>query len=231
MPEPGVGGPPRGAGRAAGGAEIVVLTRAPVPGRVKTRLAPLLGAEGAAALHAVLVAHALRRVAAAGLPARVMLDDAGDGGAFAGRLRRAGWRVEAQPEGDLGARMAAAMRGPGRRVAIGTDIPFFEPAWLAAAGRSPAGLVVGPTFDGGYWCIACEGPAEALWRDIPWSTPRTLAATLRAAAGLRVERLPRLRDIDEPDDLLATLADPRCPEALRAIARRHGLRSAPATPG
>src|SRR6185295_14426908 len=47
-------------------AALIVFARAPVPGRVKTRLVPLLGKEGAARLHAQMVEKALATARAAG---------------------------------------------------------------------------------------------------------------------------------------------------------------------
>ena len=60
----------RGATRAGPDAALIVFARAPVPGRVKTRLVPLLGEQGAARLHAQLVERTLRTALAAGFGRR-----------------------------------------------------------------------------------------------------------------------------------------------------------------
>ena len=135
---------------------IIVLTKEPTPGRVKTRLAPTLGAAGAARLHAALVDATLDLALATGLPVELCL--AGDlGGTFAARARRRGVAVRGQVEGDLGARLTAALAGPGRRVALETDCVTFEPSWLVQAVQRPEAALFGASNDGGYWAPCVEG--------------------------------------------------------------------------
>lgn len=198
-------------------ARVVVLTKPPVPGRVKTRLIPALGAEGAARLHAAMVDETLRRARASGLPVHVSLAGGLDG-EFATRLRAAGFPVEPQAEGDLGARLAHALRGPGRRIALGTDCVVFSPSWLLDAARVPTPVAFGPSEDGGYWSVSVDG-ASAIFHDVPWSSPETLAVSrLRAReADLAVSALPSCYDIDEPPMLARLAGDPRCPPTLRPL--------------
>ena len=207
------------------GPRVVLLTKDPVPGRVKTRLAPLLGEAGAARLHRTFVDATLDRLTLTGLP--ITLSLAGDlTGSFAEGLRARGVVVEPQAEGDLGARLRHALRGPGRRIALGTDCLLFDPAWVVAAASS-ADTCIGPAEDGGYWCIAIEGTAGGsqtgqLFEAIDWSTDRVLAQTLAAAtrAGLPHRLLPRCFDVDSPADLARLLQDPACPPAVQAAAVR-----------
>lgn len=205
---------------------IVVLTKAPAPGRVKTRLIPALGARGAAALHEALVHQTLDLARATGLPVQVALDGPLDG-PFAAALRGRGLAVFGQVSGDLGDRLRAALAGPGRRVALGTDSPTLSPAWIRAAAEAPTPVALGPAEDGGYWTIAVDAPCDAVFDAIPWSSDAVLATTLdRArAAGLGVTMLPTCYDIDLPADLDRLAADPACPPALAA--RLAALRPAP----
>jgi rSAM/selenodomain-associated transferase 1 len=204
-------------------AAIVVLTKDPVPGRVKTRLIPALGAEGAARLHRAMVFETVSRARATGLPVRVALR--GDlAGAFATALRARGCVLEAQADGDLGDRLVHALRGPGRRIALGTDCPTLRPEWLLDAARAPTPAAFGPSEDGGYWTVSIDGTGgpeetERLFRGVPWSSPDTLARSLdRArACGIGVSVLPTCYDIDEPPMLARLAADPRCPPALRPL--------------
>lgn len=198
---------------------IIILTKEPVPGRVKTRLAPALCPGGPELIHRVLVAETLSRALATGLPVDVCL--AGDRHSpFAERLRAAGAAVLPQASGDLGARLTAALAGPGRRLVLGTDCPLFEPEWLRAAIRDPAPVVIGPSDDGGYWMLAIDAPCPGLFRDVAWSTAGVAATTMTRARelGLAVSRAPTCYDIDEPSDLHRLLADPRCPIAIRDTA-------------
>ena len=194
---------------------VEILTRSPTPGRVKTRLIPALGAERAAALHAAMVHETLRRVAAAGLEARVHLDgDLED--PFARGLMDLGAALVPQASGDLGDRILAALSGPGRALVLGTDCVAFEPAWLQRAAASPAPVVIGPAEDGGYWTLAVERAQPELFQGVPWSTDGVLAATMQAAGrlGLKVETLPTCYDIDTPADLDRLRRDPACPPSL-----------------
>src|SRR5215813_4056318 len=107
---------------------LVVFARAPVPGLVKTRLIPLLGAEGAAALHVRLVKHALATARKASF-ANIELHCAPgtDDPFFRFCSGHYGVPVIAQVEGDLGTRMHAAFSralnaGP-RALLIGSDCP------------------------------------------------------------------------------------------------------------
>ncbi len=207
----------------AGTAEVVIFTKAPVPGRTKTRLAPALGLDGAARLHRAFVDHTLARVAATGLPHRVALG-ADEDGRFAAELRARGLDCRPQCGGDLGARMAHELRGPGRRIAVGTDCPLLRPAWLLAAAQATAPIALGPAEDGGYWCVSVDGEAPqalftAAFSDIPWSTAAVLSTTLSRcrAAGISPALLPTAWDVDEPAELDRLQAHPDCPPTLRAL--------------
>ena len=195
---------------------VVVITRTPRPGAVKTRLIPALGAEGAARLHEAMALETVARAAASGLEVCVHLEGALDD-PFADRLRALGASLTAQVSGGFSARLIAAMTGPGRRVALGTDCVTFDPAWLVRAASCDAPVALGPAEDGGYWTIAADQPFPALFDGIPWSTSAVTAATLDAAAraGLAVETLPICYDIDTPADLDRLRRDPACPPSLR----------------
>ena len=199
---------------------VEILTRVPLPGTAKTRLIPVLGADGAAALHAALVAETLARVRQSGLPARIHLDGPLDH-PWCEALRAQGWALLAQIPGDLGARLQAAMAGPGRRLALGTDCVTFAPAWLVEAARAPAPVVLGPAEDGGYWTLCVDAPLPEIFEQIDWSTPRVAAQTrARAQAlGLPVGEAPSCYDIDTPEDLDRLRSDPACPPSLRPFLR------------
>lgn len=205
------------------GATIVILTKDPRPGGVKTRLIPALGARGAARLHAAMVRETLARALATGMPVRVSLRGRLDG-PFAASLRTLGCTVEAQAEGGLGERLVHALRGPGRHIALGTDCPVFSPTWLVDAARAPTPAAFGPSEDGGYWTVCVDGTrgpgaTERLFEGVPWSSPETLSRSLARAraCGIGVSRLPTCYDIDEPPMLARLAADPRCPSTLRPL--------------
>ena len=178
---------------------VVVFTRPPLPGQVKTRLIPALGPAGAARLHEAMAEDTL--AAARGLNPVVALAGPLDH-PWVDSLRARNIPVIPQVEGDLGARMAAAL-GEGPAMALGTDAPTLSPARLRAVAKRPGPLTLGPAFDGGYWLLAWARPLPSLLRDMPWSTAQVCAETeLRARAlGIRPRRLPFWYDVDTPTDL------------------------------
>ena len=191
---------------------IVVFTRAPEAGRVKTRLARDLGDATALAAHRELGTLVLS--AAAGLAdcevvvAYTPADREDLVRAWLGGARR----YEPQVDGDLGTRMLTAIThcfaaGAGKVLLIGTDCPAVGADLLETAFREldRAGAVLGPSADGGYYLIGMTRPIPRLFQDIPWSTPKTLSVTLDRAAGAQVTvaLLDERRDVDTAADWVA----------------------------
>lgn len=191
---------------------IVIIAKAPRPGYAKTRLIPALGAQGAAALAQQMLRHAVHIAlqadvgpvelcaapdqhdpawTAMALPTRLMWSDQGDG--------------------DLGERMArAALRTLHRGesvLLIGTDCPQMDTSHLqrAAASLQNADACMTPTLDGGYALLGLNQFHSSLFNDMPWSTAAVAAETRRRAAAIpwTLHLMNTLRDMDEPDDLLA----------------------------
>lgn len=190
---------------------IVVFAKAPQPGRVKTRLIPALGADGAAALAARMLAHTLAVAAeAASGEVELCASPAPDDPAWQGVAVPAALRWSAQGEGDLGARMAGAARrvlgGGGRVLLIGTDCPALNADGLRAAAQAldAADAVIIPSIDGGYVLLGLRRFDPTLFADIAWSTSGVAAETLARlrALGWTHRVLPALHDIDLPEDLV-----------------------------
>jgi rSAM/selenodomain-associated transferase 1 len=200
--------PPPGTGRA-----LAVIAKRPLPGQVKTRLAPAFGAVGAARAAAAMLADTLATVRAVEADRWLCFAPARARAAMAALAP--GFGLLAQPGGGLGARLAACLdgllaAGAGRVAIVGADTPHLPPATCAAAFAllEEVDVVLGPALDGGYYLVAAKAPAPELFAGVPMGTDRVLAATIgRAeAAGLTVGLLPALRDLDTPDDLAAALA-------------------------
>ena len=189
------------------GARILVFAKAPVPGRVKTRLIPALGAEGAAALAAGMLARTLEEAKAGG-EVELCADPRPDHPAWRGHIPE-GVRLSAQGRGSLGERLARAAErviGEGEPLLlIGTDCPELDAdrLRLAAAALERCDAFIHPTVDGGYALLGLRRFDRSLFEDIAWSTGRVAEQTLERlnALGWKFEVGDTLRDVDVPADL------------------------------
>ncbi len=195
----------------AGACSLAILARDPEPGQAKTRLAPALGPEGAAALHALLVRRTVRSALAAAMPSTTLWCAPGRDTPFFADLAAAhAVALRDQPPGDLGERMLAAFqdhlaRG-GPAILIGTDCPGLGPAHLHAARDALAGgsdAVLVPAEDGGYALLGLYRVHPRVFEGVPWGTSSVLAETRARLRSLRLatRELPPLRDVDRPEDL------------------------------
>jgi rSAM/selenodomain-associated transferase 1 len=191
------------------GPRIAVFAKAPVAGAVKTRLQPLLGAEGAAALQAGLV----RRALATAIDSQVgevelhcAPDTRHDFFARCAQSFRVG--LVAQQGADLGERMRAAFArafdAGHALIIIGADCPALSVEDLRAArdalraGRA----VIMPAEDGGYVLVGLTEAVPGLFAGVDWGTGVVLRQTRArlAEAGVRCVELRSLWDVDRPED-------------------------------
>jgi uncharacterized protein len=198
-------------------AQVLVLAKTPVPGRVKTRLCPPCTPEQAARIAAAALADTLAAVTATPGVRRCLVVE-GDHPA------PRGWDRWAQRGTTLGERLAHAyadtrIAGAGSLL-IGMDTPQVGPGLLAAAlerlARDDTDAVLGLAEDGGWWALGLRDPAHGqVLRDVPMSTSDTGELTRAAllARGLRVAELPVLSDVDTAADALAVAA--LCPAGSR----------------
>ncbi|MBO7935965.1 DUF2064 domain-containing protein [Streptomyces sp. S9] len=182
---------------------LLVIAKAPVPGRVKTRLTPPFTPDEAASLAAAALADTLRTVAAAPAARRVLVLDGAPG-----PWLPPGFDVVPQCAGGLDERLADAFaRCAGPALLIGMDTPQVTPE-LLGVDFAGCDAYFGPAEDGGFWALGLAEPDPALLRGVPMSTPvtGTVQRERLAAAGLRVRELPRLRDVDTAADAHAVAA-------------------------
>lgn len=180
--------------------KLSIFARLPVPGKVKTRLIPAVGEEGAARIYARLLAQTVEVAKESGLDFELLVTG-GEITAFH-ELFGDNTVVVDQGEGDLGEKMAR-VKAPA--LLIGSDCPgVTAPLLQAAAGAlDDRRVVLGPANDGGYYLIGFREPVPFLFEDMEWSTPRVLPETLSRLAthGIGPAILPELADIDTAEDL------------------------------
>jgi ADP-ribose pyrophosphatase len=210
---------------------VLVVAKAPGPGRAKTRLVPPLTPEQAAAIQEALLLDTLDCCRAEVEHTGILYADPADAAELA-RLAGPDTRLVLQE----GRGLADALRlGMMRHLADGpvalvsSDVPGIPEGALGrafAALEAGADVALGPALDGGYWLIAMREFSEAPFRGIPWSTPAVLAVTTRRCeqAGLAVELLEPWRDVDTQVDLgflvrdAAELPAPRTVRLLESLA-------------
>jgi rSAM/selenodomain-associated transferase 1 len=186
---------------------LIIFTKNPEPGLVKTRLASAIGDEKALEVYRKLRHHtafiaeqtAVKRTAFYShfLPSKdIFVSD--------------NFGVQLQVGNDLGERMLHAIesgfdRGFRRVVLIGTDCYELSTAVLDSAFEAlkRADAVVGPASDGGFYLIGLTKPIQELFLGREWSTKEVLSGTIEVLQRLAVayELLPELSDIDTFDDL------------------------------
>jgi rSAM/selenodomain-associated transferase 1 len=187
---------------------VAVLAKAPIAGFAKTRLIPVLGARGAAVLQERLVERAVETACAAAIgPVTLWTTPDESHPVFQSIGARLGITLARQADGDLGARMLAAITAAKTCVLlIGSDCPALTLDHLRAAAdvlRDRAPAVVIPAEDGGYALIGVRTPDPALFSDMPWGTPLVMNETRRRlrTLGLMWHEPVTLWDVDLPQDL------------------------------
>lgn len=205
---------------------VLVVAKAPTPGRSKTRLVPPLTASRAAELHGCLLLDTVDACRREIEDTRVLFGSEVDRAPLEALLPG----VPLVPQEGRG--LADALRlgierhvGEGPVALVSSDIPGVPPGSLTAAFSAladGADVVLGPAMDGGYWLIAMREADSRPFENIPWSTPAVYAVTRARceAAGLRVVHLQAWRDIDTLVDLAIIARDPllkRAPNTARLV--------------
>jgi glycosyltransferase A (GT-A) superfamily protein (DUF2064 family) len=191
--------------------QLLVVAKAPEPGRAKTRLCPPCTPEQAADIAAAALSDTLAAVAATPAVRRTLV--------LSGRYPAPeGWHAVAQHGDGLAHRLANAYAETALprvgSLLVGMDTPQLTPALLdqVTEGLRDADAVLAPAEDGGWWALALRDPHQAgALREVPMSTSDTAqwtAAALRKR-GLRLGYGPVLRDVDTAADALAVAA--ACP--------------------
>lgn len=200
------------------GVSLAVIAKAPVAGRVKTRLCPPCSAEQAAALAEAALLDTLAAVRAVPADRRVVVLD--------GELPLPGLEVIPQRGAGFDERLGHAFEDlAGPAFLVGMDTPQLTPALLRAGldALAWADAVLAPAPDGGYWGVGLRAPDPRVFLGVPMSAPTTLAAqrSRLAELGLTVAEVSPLRDVDTWEDAVAVAAaapDTRFAEVCARVA-------------
>jgi rSAM/selenodomain-associated transferase 1 len=189
---------------------VAILTKAPEPGKVKTRLAMMLGVEGAARLHERFVIRTVEAAAEAATgPITVWASPDASHPFFQGLGQRFPLAFQRQAGDDLGERMYVAIAHAKMPVlVIGTDCPLLTAVHLRDAAevlRGGADAVIFPAEDGGYVLIGMRRPIPEVFANMAWSTDGVMMETRQRLRHLGLswrEPVHHLWDVDRPTDVM-----------------------------
>jgi len=189
---------------------LLVFTRAPVSGQTKTRLIPLLGAQGAAEFHQTVLQSTLAEANASDFATVEIWCATENDHPF---LKQCGLdyacAVKIQQGNDLGEKMYHAIETTLAEnsfvVVIGSDCPAITTDILNQSCRHISNgkdAVLGPAIDGGYYLIGLKKPNPEIFQDIVWGEANVAERTRQNFAHLDLDyiELEELPDIDTPDD-------------------------------
>ena len=187
---------------------VIIFTRVPEPGKVKTRLLGALSPRQCADLHAAFLADTVRAVQASGREAVVWYAPSDD---ISPLLRVTGaLRVEEQRGDTLGARMAEAFKAElascEAAAITGSDLPRLTARHIDgvfALLSEKKDVVLSPSGDGGYSIIGMKIPYHEPFEILGYGGSSVLKSTLDAitGAGLHYALADRCDDVDTPEDL------------------------------
>lgn len=192
-------------------ARLLIFAKAPVPGKVKTRLSGMLGKRGAANLHSRMVRYMLARANSCNLsPVELWCVTGCQHPFFASCRREFSISTKSQSAGDLGQRMYHAFKvtlntAP-YALLIGADSPELTYSAMEqsfSALRKGKDAVFVPALDGGYVLVGLKKPVKEIFTGISWGGADVMEETRKRLRRQRLDwlELPSCGDIDTPKDL------------------------------
>ena len=204
------------------------MAKAPIAGKVKTRLVPPLTQEQAADLYRALLLDQLEHLSGLTVAELYLVYAPEDSVPLMRQLAPPNFHCFAQRGDDLGERMDAAFidlwrRGHRNVVLVGSDLPALPLSYLETAFgllvTSTHQVVLGPSRDGGYYLVGMNQPTPEIFQDMTWSHNQVLTQTMKrlAALGIAAELLPTWFDLDTVEDLayLQSLSEPATRNAVQ----------------
>ena len=183
---------------------IQVFAKNPVPGKVKTRLIPLLGEKKACELHAELVASVMKRLETLTGMIQIWIDEEPISPFFTR------FKVEKRLQAgrDIGQRMGHAMTfglsESNRVILIGSDLPEIDQTYIDQTIKllGKYDYIFGPAEDGGFGLIAGNQFDSRLFTDVSWGGAKVLSTLIRNTKALSktYALLPSIWDVDGPGD-------------------------------
>ena len=187
---------------------LIIFIKNPELGKAKTRIAKTTGDERALEIYKELLQHTRTMTTKVEANRHLFYSrfvDTQDG--WSGKL----FDKKLQIQGGLGEKMRDAFtriqQEGGSMVIIGSDCGELQTEIVeqAFAALQDHDVVLGPTFDGGYYLLGLKDANLDLFSDIDWSTEQVYPQTIQKIKdqNLTYAELTRLHDIDFEEDYLA----------------------------
>lgn len=206
---------------------LFVFVKKPVPGVVKTRLGKTIGDENAARLYRAMAETCIKRFQAIPNTNCTAYFDPPEEAQFFSDWFGAGVEYLPQCGGDLGDRLkhgfSLLLQETPRAIALGSDSPDLPIDYLKQILESLQNhdVAIGPSTDGGYYCIGLKKFIPEVFDAIDWSTERVFEQTAQQcnSLGLAVFVGPEWSDIDVSEDLARLKASED--QDIQALIQKH----------
>jgi rSAM/selenodomain-associated transferase 1 len=197
---------------------VIIFTKYPHKGKVKTRLAKGIGNELAAKFYKITAEYIFNEISKllnSGISCYLYFDNESDEKSIRKWIKH-DFIFLIQHDTDLGNRMINAFkevfdRGHSEVIIIGTDVPDITSEFLLQGfdELKKNDLVICPAADGGYNFLGIKKTSPFLFRNIEWSSETVLQKTLIIAEKqkLKIKLLKELNDIDTQPELMEWLSN------------------------
>ena len=207
---------------------LLVFSKSPEPGKVKTRLVPVLGEQGALNLYKLMLTNVLELCQRLPYPTELWVQGDVQSAYILQVQQRFSLPLKQQQGADLGLSLShafgEAFRNHQQVIVIGGDCVSLDEDYLNKAFQvlSMHDLVIGPAEDGGYVLLglnvseAVKTVYPQLFQGIEWGTSRVCQQTLARAKDLSLScaSLETRWDVDDKEDLERLAEDPRFKQVL-----------------
>ena len=190
--------------------KLIIFSKAPIAGQVKTRLIPTLGIDKATQLHRHMLEQTVAMASGLeGINCELHCSPDINDDFFTYLSKTYQLDLLPQQGAQLGDKMAHAMEtalNTSRQcIIIGTDCPMINESYIYTAFQQldNSDVVLGPALDGGYVLIGGKVFDYQLFNDVTWSTSEVLNQTLKNINHLQLKyhKLDTLSDVDTHEDL------------------------------
>lgn len=190
--------------------KLLIFTKSPVLGEVKTRLQPDYSPEQSLLVHKKLISHTLEMTKSLkNMDIELCCAPDRNTSFFLECENNYPITLNNQQGDDLGERMAfslsVSLQTYEKVVVIGTDCPDIDEQYINQAfeALNSTDVVIGPAKDGGYVLLGLKKFSIDIFNNIPWSTDKVLSKTKQILKNLSwdYKELDEMQDLDRPEDL------------------------------